>query len=164
MSEIRDFPLRGNDEWRQQPQDVLVRAIDQQAFAQRLLQRMARLPRQVQCRRINPSPRTSRMKSNFAGQVCRAPRAIPRRAHERLQQFFVLDDRKKFQSRGADQRAAAECGAVQAGSRRAQQIPRWPECSQRQTAGQRLGDDDDVRAAMGIAGKRTARPVRPRPH
>ena len=94
---------------------------------------------------IRPSPRISRMKSNFRSQLGETLAKFGAALADIFQQLRFFDGVQKFESGGADERPAAEGGAMQAGRDARGHSFGSENRAERQTGGQRLGDYDDIR-------------------
>ena len=144
----RDLPslFAPDNERRQQAQDVFVRAVDEQAAAQRLRDVGSALYRQDPCPASSPSPRTSRMKSNFAASFSRPARNSAPRARMLASRlcFFITfrKSRAVAQISGPPPNVEPCSPGANADANSSFAMNR----AKRQPAGQRLRQCDNVRA------------------
>ena len=133
-----------NDERREQAQNMIVRAIDQQAAAQRFLNERRAVNRKIDAEHQSfaadlADEIESRGELFEAGAQFRAARA------DVCEQFLFFDNGEKFKRGGANQRTAAESRAVHSRRECGGEFLTGDESAERQAACQRLGDGDDIR-------------------
>ncbi len=156
------LPL-ADDERRQQADHVVVRAVHNQPVAQRRFHVRAAFDGKIQAK-------DQAFAAHLADEIelrskARKPGTQLRSSLTHvLEQVLVLEDRQKLQRHRARQRPAAERRSMQARRKRLGEAFLRHDRAERQAAGERLGDDHDVRQARCAADSRNGRPVRPSPH
>src|SRR2546423_9243781 len=133
-----------DDEWRQQAQSKIVRAIDEQAAAQGLSDEGISVNGKLDANH-------QAFAADFADEIEFGAQSGETFVQLRgafaniFEQPVFLDDVEKFQRGGADQRSAAKGSAMQAGRNASGYRFGSQDCAQRQARGERLGDQNDVR-------------------
>src|SRR6267143_1992964 len=133
-----------DDERREKAENVVVRAIDEQATSERFLNYGRPVDGEINAEH-------QAFAADFTDEI-EAPRnslqasaqfsaALP----DVCEQVRFFDNGEKFERGGADQRAAAERGPVHSRRKGRGEFFIGDECAERQPARQRLGDGDDIR-------------------
>src|SRR6267154_1235941 len=138
----------GDDEWRQEAQGEIVRAIDHQALAQSFGgERIAidgKLDAQDQAFAANFADEIE-----LGGELGQARAEFGAACADIFEELFIFDDGEELKGGGADQRTSAKGCAVQAGTDAGGYRFVSKNRAEGQASGQRLGDQDDV----GLGGK-----------
>ena len=109
--------LSADDERRKQPQDMIVRAVDQQAAAKRFLDKGRAFDREIDAE-------DQAFAANFAdeiearGELFKSGAEFGAARANVGEQIFLFDHGEKFESGGADERTAAERRAVHSRARK----------------------------------------------
>src|SRR5579859_97414 len=135
-----------DDEGREKAQRKVVRAIDEQAAKQGLLNEGSAVDGQFDAKH-QAFAADFADKRKFSGESGEAIAKLVATSANVLEKSLVVDDVEKFESRRASKRAAAKRRAVETGRNAVGNGLRGENRAERQSRRERLGDEDDVRLA-----------------
>src|SRR4029077_1786728 len=143
MKEFAHLRL-ADEKWRKQANRKIVRAIDEQSELERFGDKRTAFDRQFNAKHAS-------FTADFLDEIESGFEFFEPRANflsalaDIFQKFLVFDDSQEFESYGEDHRTPAESSAVKSGRDARCHGITGQDRAQRESGGQRLGDDGDVR-------------------